>query len=282
MRVRIWRSTHSSSAPSLTEVAAAARSTEAATPRSTAAGTMAKEEECLVCTEPLGLPGGAPAVHLPCGHIFCADCNEQWLANGHKDCPSCRQPFKKSKVRTLQPWQGGLRLKDTSSAEQNALKNLEEARVARAAMERRAATAERALHQLQAELKARAAAAASAAAEAVPSSLVTAREATETVTGTSALPPPPPSLLPQPVLATAREAVDAVPGTCAMPPPPPPAPLPQQQQQQREPTPSTAAACTLTEAQRQRAEANRLAAIERKRAREEAMAQRTIGEPQPT
>ena len=35
------------------------------------------------------------------------------------------------------------------------------------------------------------------------------------------------------------------------------------------------------EAQRQRAEANRLAAIERKRARE-AVAQRTVGEPQPT
>ena len=72
-------------------------------------------EECLVCTEELGTVE-RPAAQLPCGHVFCRACCDQWVKSQHRDCPSCRMPFKPSKLRALLPWEGGLRLKDVSSA----------------------------------------------------------------------------------------------------------------------------------------------------------------------
>ena len=90
---------------------------------------------------------------------FCRACCDQWVKSQHRDCPSCRMPFKPSKLRALLPWEGGLRLKDVSSAEQNALRELEEARQARSAMEKRAATAESAMRQYVRAEEARAAAA---------------------------------------------------------------------------------------------------------------------------
>ena len=108
---------------------------------------MASVEECTICTDALGQD--ATAVQLPCGHAFCQRCLDEWAQHSHTDCPQCRQTYKRSKVRPLKPWNGGLRLKDISKEETAALKALDEAKSARAHMENRAAIAERALRQMQ-------------------------------------------------------------------------------------------------------------------------------------
>ena len=108
---------------------------------------MASVEECTICTDVLGQD--ATAVQLPCGHAFCQCCLDQWAQLSHTDCPQCRQTYKRSKVRPLKPWNGGLRLKDISKEEAAALNALDEAKRARANMEDRAAAAERALRQMQ-------------------------------------------------------------------------------------------------------------------------------------
>ena len=226
-------------------------------------------EECQICTEDLGVPG-RPAAQLPCGHAFCACCVLAWVKEGHRDCPSCRVAFKLSKLRELVPWEGGLKLKEASSAEQNALKELEEARTARAAMEQRAAAAERALRQHQLEVRAaeqrerqRAAEEAAAAERRAIAAAAAERRAETPVAGAAA------------AAAAADSAVDAAvpsheasivrPLPAAQPPPPQ--------------TPAAAAApppppplSAVTDAQRQRAEANRLKALERKRERDAAAA----------
>ena len=100
-----------------------------------------------MCCDELGVD--VIAVQLPCGHAFCQSCLDQWAKNSHNDCPHCRQPYKRSKMRPLKPWNGGLRLKDLSREETAALKALEEVRAERARMESRAAAAERAVRQAQ-------------------------------------------------------------------------------------------------------------------------------------
>lgn len=104
-------------------------------------------EECVICSDELGVESAA--VQLPCGHVFCRSCLEQWARNSHKHCPQCRTPYQRSKLRELKPWHGGLRLKDQSKEETAALQALEEAKAARALMEKRAAAAEKRLRQEQ-------------------------------------------------------------------------------------------------------------------------------------
>ena len=227
-------------------------------------------EECQICTEDLGVPG-RPAAQLPCGHAFCACCVLAWVKEGHRDCPSCRVAFKLSKLRELVPWEGGLKLKEASSAEQNALKELEEARSARAAMEQRAAAAERALRQHQLEVRAaeqrerqRAAEEAAAAERRAIAAAAAERRAETPVAGAGAGAAA--GATAAAVDTAAHEATILRPLPAAQPPPPPQ-------------TPAAAAApppppplSAVTDAQRQRAEANRLKALERKRERDAAAA----------
>jgi hypothetical protein len=213
-------------------------------------------EECLVCTEELGVPG-RPASQLPCGHVFCQECVQSCLKNQHKDCPSCRAPFKASKLRALLPWQGGLRLKEATSAEQNALKGLEEVRTARAAMEQRAVAAERALRQRQAAAERAAAAERSALAVTQGTDSTPAADTSATISDLpAAIAAPAPAKL-----GLAAHDVGAVSGPANAAPLAAPTVVPTD-------APPTERPATLTEAQRLRVEANRAAALERKRERD--------------
>ena len=199
-------------------------------------------EECVICTEDLGVPE-RPAAQLPCGHAFCHECCDEWIRNQQKAgcgvCPSCRITFKPSKLRPLLPWKGGLTLKETSSAEYNAIRELEGVRSARMALEKRAAAAERAVEFAKRKCLAaeRAAAAAEQRAAAAPS------DGTVHPVPPSATQAAAPSASTTLVTATTAEAAPC------------------------------SETCAITEAQRQRAaekKAAALALLERKRAEQEA------------
>lgn len=245
-------------------------------------------EECVVCTEDLGLRG-RPAVQLSCGHVFCRACVDQWAANKHSDCPSCRAPFRPAKVRALVPWEGGLLLKQESTAEQAARTGLEEARVARAAMERRANAALRAVRQHEAAEQQRCRAqqqesarvdgtsapnprpAHLSAAECAKPSNDVCRGAPILLHPHAAATVAARSGMPSAAAGSAPSGGDVAAGaaTSFMPPPPPVL---------RNPLAAVSTATqmtttsTLTEEQRQRAAANKAAALERRREREAAAA----------
>ena len=126
-------------------------------------------EECIICTDDLGLPG-RPAAQLPCGHIFCHQCCEEWIRNQQKAgcgiCPTCRITFKPSKVRPLVPWKGGLTLKQTSPEESHLIRELEGVRSERIAYEKRAVAVDKAYEYAKRQRQASETAAAAAEARA--------------------------------------------------------------------------------------------------------------------
>jgi hypothetical protein len=237
-------------------------------------------EECAICTEVLGAPD-RPAAQLPCGHAFCCACVEEWTRSGRSDCPHCRVEFRKSKVRELCPWRGGLRLRQPSEITRGAERALEAARDARAQMERRVKAAMAECRKLQAQLQPDAAAARHAAvrdattdAEGAASSAVA--DPTGPLTANPSAPAPAGAVAPAPSALTTRGGpVAGAPAgnlstACALhvaddgahtktvvSAPTLAAPIP-----------SSMVPIALTDAQLERAAANRAAALKRKRERE--------------
>ncbi|MED6150586.1 hypothetical protein PIB30_073766 [Stylosanthes scabra] len=57
----------------------------------TSAGSLRREQECVMC-----LSDEMSVVFLPCAHqVVCQDCNELHEKQGMKDCPSCRTPIQR-------------------------------------------------------------------------------------------------------------------------------------------------------------------------------------------
>lgn len=47
--------------------------------------------ECSICCGPPMSRFGQDAINTPCGHCFHRQCLQPWLAQGKKDCPTCRR-----------------------------------------------------------------------------------------------------------------------------------------------------------------------------------------------
>lgn len=233
-----------------------------------ATGGMA--EECSICTDPLGVPG-QPAASLPCGHVFCCSCLREWTALRHIECPQCRASFRPERdERVLCPWRDGLRLKQTTSAEQEALTGLEDARGQRQAMEQRALTAERALRRRTATV--------AMAGGAPPSCVGASRVAASSEQPRS-------EQVAEASAACAGAPMAGAPPYCVGSASPSVAasseqPRPEQPRPEHiaegvgaivgAPTPAALDAAAVTEAQRQRAAASRAAALARRQEREAA------------
>ena len=49
---------------------------------------LGKDAKCLICLEPFAsLPSGTELRRLPCDHIYCRQCIDQWLIGSSAKCP---------------------------------------------------------------------------------------------------------------------------------------------------------------------------------------------------
>lgn len=56
--------------------------------------------DCTICMETFGEKKQRPRI-LPCGHTLCTKCIDQSIVIGNKSCPTCRKPYKASKVSDI-------------------------------------------------------------------------------------------------------------------------------------------------------------------------------------